>query len=97
MRRSSNPSDVVVRVEGDALFTVLSADQLQTVVVNKDCGGATLTSVSLHGLLDRINRQGTVIPISKTFKMSELLLSERTWYPSGSPCRRASRWSHEAN
>lgn len=54
--RSSNPSDVVIRVEGDTLFTVLSADQLQTVVVDKDRRGATLTSVALHGLLDGVNR-----------------------------------------
>ena len=55
MRRSSDPSDVVVSVEGYAFFAVLGANQLQTIVVNKDRGCATLPSVGLHRLFDRVD------------------------------------------
>ena len=65
MRRPSDPSDVVVSVEGYAFFTVIRANHLQTVVMNKDCGSAALSSVGLHGLFDGVDRQGTVLPVSE--------------------------------
>ena len=89
MTRPSNPSNVVVGVEGYPLFTVLGADQLQTVVVNKDRGGAALPSIGLHGLLDGIDRKSAVLMISKTW--IELSVSEPTWSPSSFPYRQASR------
>ena len=66
MRRSSDPSDVVVSVEGYSFLMVLGTDQLQTVIVDKDCGSATLTGVGLHSLFDGVNRWGAVSMISKT-------------------------------
>lgn len=65
VRRSSDPSDVVVSVEGYSFLTVLGTDQLQTIIMNKDCGSATLTGVGLHSLFDGVNRWGTVSMISK--------------------------------
>jgi len=65
VRRSGDPSDVMVGVEDYSFLTVLSTDQLQTVIVNKDCGGATLASVGLHGLFNGVNQWGTVLTISR--------------------------------
>ena len=66
MRRSSNPSDVVVSVEGYALFAVFRAYQLQPIVVNEDRGGATLSCVGLHRLFEGVDGQGTVLTVSGT-------------------------------
>ena len=64
MRRSSNPSDVVVSVECYAFFTIFRTYQLQPVVMNEDRGGATLPCVGLHRLFEGVDRQGTVSTVS---------------------------------
>ena len=52
VRRSGNPSNTVVSVECHSFVLVLFADDLHTVVVDEDGGGAALARVGLHSFLE---------------------------------------------
>ena len=58
MRRTSHPADTVVCVVRNTGKTLGRRKQLKPVVIDEDGGGSSLTSVSLHRLLDRLDGRG---------------------------------------
>lgn len=51
--RSGNPGDVVGRIVVDPRSGVLRREKTETIIIDEDGRGATLTGVCLHRLLDR--------------------------------------------
>jgi hypothetical protein len=58
--RSCNPSDTMIGIVGLSLGGLSGFDDLHTVVADHDAGSATLTSIRLHSLFDRLARGGTM-------------------------------------
>ena len=59
MFRTRHPTDAMICVEPHALFALFIGDELQAIVVNKNCRGTALPRVGLHGLLYRHDGRAT--------------------------------------